>query len=51
MVFGKHGRAKTSKANGRIDFERIGRMAGYSASKARTIWGRVKVKFERAVKR
>lgn len=50
-VFGKQGKAKAVKANNRIDFERIGRSSGYSSSKARIIWGRIKAKFERAVKR
>jgi len=51
LVYGKHGRPKMSKANGRIDFVRIAQTSGYSASKARIIWGRIKTKFEKAVRR
>ena len=50
-VFGKHGKPKATKANNKIDYDRIARSTGYSASKARTIVNKIKVKFERAARR
>lgn len=50
-VFGKHGKPRMVKANNKIDFDGIGRLSGYSGSKARTVWGRVKVKVQKALKR
>jgi len=51
LVLGKHGKPRMQKPNGKIDYAKIGAAAGYSASKARTVWGRVRTKYERAVKR
>lgn len=50
-VRGTHGRPKMVKTNGRVDFERIGATLGYSSSKARTIYGRIRAKYERMAKR
>lgn len=50
-VFGKHGKTKAVKANQRIDFDRIGAASGYSGSKARVVWGRVKAKYEKAARK
>lgn len=50
-VFGKHGRMRMVKRNNKIDFERIGAALGFSASKTRVIWARIKAKYEKAVKR
>lgn len=50
-IFGKHGKPKMTKANGRIDYERIGRVLGFSPSKVRGIVTRIKVKYEKAAKK
>lgn len=47
-IFGKHGRQKMVKANGKIDFDQIARVSGFSTSKARTLFGGIKQKFEEA---
>lgn len=48
-IFGKNGRPRLVKANNKIDFDAIGRNTGYSASKARTITGRIKTKLKKAL--
>lgn len=50
-VLGKHGRPKMMKANNRVDFARISNTLGYSSSKARIVFGRIKDKLEKAAKR
>lgn len=50
-VFGKNGRPRMVKANNKVDFEGIGRKVGFSASKVRVLWTRVRLKVERALHR
>lgn len=50
-VFGKHGKMKMVKPNNKVDFERIARSVGFSASKARGLWTRVRIKVEKALHR
>jgi DNA-directed RNA polymerase specialized sigma subunit len=50
-VFGKHGKPRMVKANKKVDFEGIARKAGFSASKARGIWTKVRLKVEKALHR
>lgn len=50
-VFGKNGKPKMVKANKKVDFEGIARKAGFSASKARALWTKVRLKVEKALHR
>ena len=50
-VFGKNGRPRMVKVNNKVDFEGIGRKVGFSASKVRVLWTRVRLKVERALHR
>jgi len=50
-IFGEHGKPRMIKANGKIDFEGIGRRSGFSASKARAIFVRIRDKTQKAFKR
>lgn len=50
-VFGKHGKPRMVKANKKVDFEGIAKKAGFSASKARGIWTKVRLKVEKALHR
>lgn len=49
-IQGKNGKARMVKANGKIDFDRIARVAGISSSRCRTIYGSIKKKFEKAAR-
>lgn len=51
FVFGKHGKLRMVKPNNKVDFDRIAMFAGFSPSKARTLWTRVRMKVEKAIKR
>jgi hypothetical protein len=46
-MFGKHGKPRLVKANQKIDFDDIGRRSGFSSSKARAVFNRIKQKFEK----
>jgi DNA-directed RNA polymerase specialized sigma subunit len=48
-IFGKHGRPKAVKGSNRIDFDAIGRGAGFSPSKARVITSKIKAKLKKAL--
>jgi DNA-directed RNA polymerase specialized sigma subunit len=50
-IFGLHGKQKLTKANGRIDFDEIGRRSGYSSSKARALYTQIRSKAEKAFRR
>jgi DNA-directed RNA polymerase specialized sigma subunit len=50
-VFGKHGKPRKIKANNKIDFEGIGKAAGFSASKARALWTKIRMKLQKALHR
>jgi DNA-directed RNA polymerase specialized sigma subunit len=50
-IFGKHGKPRLVKANNKIDFGQMGAMCGFSASKARTIVTKIKVKLKKALER
>lgn len=50
-IFGKRGKTRAVKANKKIDFDRIARSTGFSASKARAVANRIKAKYERAARR
>lgn len=50
-VFGKHGKARMIKPNNKIDFDRIAKQAGFSASKARMLWTKVRLKVQKALHR
>lgn len=49
-VFGKHGKPKMLKANNKVDFDSIGRAAGFSGSKARALMVSIKGKAAKAFK-
>lgn len=49
-VWGKHGRQPHIKANGKVDFDGIARQAGFSSSKARSLFAAIKQKFEHAAR-
>lgn len=51
FVFGKHGKQRMIKPNNKIDFDRIAMSAGFSASKVRALWTRVRIKVEKALKK
>lgn len=50
-VFGKHGKPRMVKPNKKVDFEGIAKRAGFSASKARGLWTKVRLKVEKALHR
>lgn len=50
-IFGLHGKPRLTKANGKVDFEDIGRRSGYSSSKARSLYIQIRTKAEKAFKR
>lgn len=50
-VFGKHGKPKMVKPTGKIDFDRISQRAGFSSSKARALWTKVRMKVQKALHR
>ena len=50
-VFGKHGKPRMVKANKKVDFEGIAKKVGFSASKVRGIWTKVRLKVEKAFHR
>lgn len=50
-VFGKNGKRKMIKLNNKIDFEGISREVGFSASKVRALWTKVRLKVEKALHR
>lgn len=50
-VFGKHGKPRMVKPNKKVDFDRIARAAGFSPSKARALWTKVRLKVEKALQR
>lgn len=50
-VFGKFGKPKMIKANKKIDFEGIAQRTGVSSSKVRTLFGSIRNKLVKAVKR
>jgi len=50
-VLGKRGQPTMMKANNKVDFDRIGKSVGYSPSKVRMVFGRIKDKYEKAAKK
>lgn len=50
-VFGKHGKPRLVKANNKIDFAAISRRVGFSGSKARALWTKVRLKVQKALHR
>jgi DNA-directed RNA polymerase specialized sigma subunit len=50
-VLGKNGKARMMKANNKVDFERISRTVGYSTSKVRQVFARIRTKLEKAAQR
>jgi DNA-directed RNA polymerase specialized sigma subunit len=50
-VFGKHGKPKMVKPNGKVNFEGIAQKAGFSSSKARALWTKVRMKVQKALHR
>lgn len=50
-AFGKHGRPKMLKPNGKVDFGRIARTVGFSESKVRMLHNQIKSVAEKAFKR
>ena len=50
-IFGKNGKPKMVKANNKIDFIGIAKKVGQSESKTRQIFGRIRAKLEKAMKR
>jgi len=48
-VFGKHGKRRMVKPNRKIDFEGIANQAGFSVSKARALWTKVRLKVQKAL--
>lgn len=50
-VFGKHGKPRMVKPNNKIDFDKIGQRAGFSSSKARALWTKVRLKVQKALHR
>ena len=51
MVFGRHGKPRMVKPNKKVDFDKIARTAGFSSSKARALWTKVRLKVEKALQR
>lgn len=50
-VFGKHGKPKLVKSSGKIDFDSISGRVGFSTSKARALWTKVRLKVQKALHR
>ena len=50
-IYGQHGKPKLVKANGKIDFDGIAQRSGYSSSKARSLYTRIRDRAEKAFKR
>lgn len=50
-VFGKHGKPRMVKPNNKVDFDRIAQRAGFSSSKARALWTKVRLKVQKALHR
>lgn len=50
-IFGKHGKPKMIKANGKIDFDRIASNMGVSSSKARSLFINIRTHLGKALKR
>jgi len=50
-VFGRNGKPRMVKSNNKVDFDGIARRAGFSASKARALWTKVRLKVEKALHR
>lgn len=50
-IFGKHGKPRYVKANQKVDFERISKTLGFSTSKTRTIFVKIRDKLKKALKR
>ena len=49
-VFGKHGKIRAIKPNGKIDFAKIARSAGMSESKVRSLFSKIKEKYEKVAR-
>ena len=47
-IFGRNGRTKMIKANNKIDFDGIARRVGFSVSKVRSLFVRIRTKLEKA---
>lgn len=47
-IFGKHGKQRLVKRNGKIDFETIAARTGFSTSKVRSLFVNIRTKFEKA---
>jgi DNA-directed RNA polymerase specialized sigma subunit len=50
-VFGRNGKARMVKANNKINFEGIATRVGFSASKVRALWTKVRLKVQKALHR
>ena len=50
-LFGKHGRIKMTKFNGKVDFDGIASRMGISASKVRSLHDRIRQKLDKALKK
>lgn len=50
-IFGKHGKPRMLKPNNKIDFDRIGMSTGFSTSKVRNVFTKIRSKLERALKK
>lgn len=50
-VFGKQGKPRMVKANNKVDFEGISKKVGFSASKVRGLWTKIRLKVEKALYR
>lgn len=50
-VFGKNGKPKMVKANKKVDFEGIAKRVGFSSSKVRALWTKVRIKVQKALHR
>lgn len=50
-IFGRHGKPHMVKANNKIDFDGIGQRVGFSGSKVRAIFNRMRPKLKKALKR
>jgi len=49
-IFGRNGRQKMIKTNGKIDFDGIARKVGFSSSKVRMIFTKIRQKLEKAAR-
>lgn len=50
-VFGKNGKPKMVKVNNRVDFDGIAKRVGFSSSKVRALWTKVRLKVQKALQR